>query len=66
MADLFAAPLQATRDAVGREKPAHTYYDIRLTATSMQLGVDETTEIGARIGETTLLWTEPLVVEGER
>jgi hypothetical protein len=32
----------------------------------MQIGVDAEIEIGARVGATTLLWSEPQVVEGER
>lgn len=58
--------IQAIRAALRNERPAHTYYDVRLQAQTMQIGVDSGTEIGARVGDTTLLWTGPLVVEGER
>jgi hypothetical protein len=62
----LTAVLQAATEALRRERPAHTYYDLHLQAHTMQVGVDERTEIGARVGETTLLWTGPLVVEGDR
>jgi hypothetical protein len=62
----LTAVLQAAAEALRRERPAHTYYDLHLNAHTMQVGVDELTEIGARVGETTLLWSGALVVEGDR
>jgi hypothetical protein len=57
--------VQAAQDALRRDKPAHTYYDLRVNAHTMQIGVDPIEEIGARVGRTTLLWSEPLVIRGE-
>jgi hypothetical protein len=58
--------VQAALDALRREKPAHTNFDLVLDANTMQVGVDYGDEIGARVGRTTLLWSEPLVISGER
>jgi hypothetical protein len=57
--------VRATELALRREKPAHTFYDIHIYATTTQLGLDSVNEVGARLGETTLLWDEPLVVAGD-
>jgi hypothetical protein len=57
--------LRAAHRALRREKPAHTFYDIRLYANTMQLGLDSANEVGARLGDTTLLWDEPLLVAGD-
>jgi hypothetical protein len=51
----------AAHQALRREKPAHTFYNLRLRAQTMQLGTDGINDVGARVGETTLLWDEPLV-----
>jgi hypothetical protein len=58
--------VQATHQALRREKPAHTYYDLRIQAHTLQIGVDPEKEVGARVGDTTLLWEEPLVIPGDR
>jgi hypothetical protein len=57
--------VRAARQSLEREKPAHTFYDLHVYATTMQLGVDSVNEVGARLGDTTLLWDEPLVVAGD-
>jgi hypothetical protein len=57
--------LQAALDTLAAEKPAHTDYDLHLRVHTTQLGVDPATEVGARLGDTTLLWDEPLVVPGD-
>ncbi|MCP3956368.1 MAG: hypothetical protein GY719_00800 [bacterium] len=48
------------------EKPAHTTYELRLRAHTMQLAEPGETTIGdapaAQIGETTLLWNEPRTI----
>jgi hypothetical protein len=61
----LAALLQAAHQTLRRDKPAHTHYDLRLQANTMQVGVDPRTEIGARVGATTLLWGEPLLSPGD-
>ncbi|MFQ5881393.1 MAG: hypothetical protein ACE5I9_02810 [Candidatus Methylomirabilales bacterium] len=58
--------VQAAHQALRREKPAHTYYDLRVQAHTMQIGVNPETEVGARVGDTTLLWGEPLLIPGDR
>ncbi|HZT32873.1 MAG TPA: hypothetical protein VFA33_23505 [Bryobacteraceae bacterium] len=51
------------------EKPAHTYYELRLRALPMQLAAPGETEIGGRpaaqLDETALIWDEPLIVESD-
>ena len=61
----LAALAQAARAAADRERPAHTAYSLRIHAPTLQLGVDALADVGARVGETTALWAEPLVVQGE-
>jgi hypothetical protein len=56
--------VRAAREALRREVPVHLGYELRLHANTMQLGTD-ITEVGARLGDTTLLWDEPLVVLGD-
>jgi hypothetical protein len=58
--------IQAAQHAVESEKPAHTYYDLVVHAHTMQIGTDPHAEIGARVGDTTILWDDPLVVPGPR
>jgi hypothetical protein len=58
--------VQAAHQALRREKPAHTYYDLRLQAHTLQIGVHPETEVGARVGDTTLLWEAPLIIPGDR
>jgi hypothetical protein len=62
----LAELVQAVQAVVRREKPAHTYYDLALQASDMQIGVDDSREIGVRVGETSLLWEGRLLVRGER
>jgi hypothetical protein len=62
----LAGLVQAAHQALGQEKPAHTDYTLRLQAHTMQIGVDSTSEVGARVGETTLLWDKPLLLPGRR
>lgn len=62
----LAELVQAAQTVVRREKPAHTYYDLALEASAMQIGVDDAREIGVRVGETSLLWGSRLLVRGER
>jgi hypothetical protein len=54
--------IQAAQQVLQQGKPAHTYYDLRIQAHPMQLGVDPILEIGARVGDTTLLWDQPLII----
>jgi hypothetical protein len=56
--------VQAAHQALDRERPAHTRYELRVQAHTMQLGVDAEREVGARVGDTTLLWDQPMAVEG--
>jgi hypothetical protein len=58
--------VQAGHQALRREKPAHTYYDLRLRAHTLQIGIHPETEVGARVGDTTLLWEAPLIIPGDR
>ena len=53
---------RAARDALRREAPAHLTYDLLVRASSMRLGDMPDRQIGARLGDTTLLWSEPLIV----
>jgi hypothetical protein len=62
----LAEMAQAAHTVLRAERPAHTYYDLRVNAYTMQIGVDAQTEIGARVADTTLLWGAPQVLEGER
>ena len=83
VADLFADPAvsalhtpggldvmqRAARLMLDSEKPAHTYYELRVRASSMQLAPPGQTVInglpGAQIGATTLLWREPWVYDSD-
>lgn len=51
------------------EKPAHTYYELRVRASTMQLAPPNQTTIdgkpGAQIGATTLLWQHPWVYDSD-
>ena len=52
------------------EKPAYTYYQLRVRAHTMQLAPlrrcdERKEEIYAQVGETTLLWDEPWVFNSE-
>jgi hypothetical protein len=58
--------IQAAHQALRQEKPAHTYYDLKLRAHTMQIGRDAESEVGARVGDTTLLWDAPLIEAGPR
>lgn len=64
--DTFQRTVRFLLDA---EKPAHTYYQLRVRSHTMQLPEPEQTTIdgrpGARIGETTLLWGEPWVFDSD-
>ena len=60
--DVFQRAARAMLDA---EKPAHTCYEVRVRACTMQLApagqIDIGGQPGAQIGVTTLLWQEPWV-----
>ncbi len=58
--------VHAAHEALLREKPAHATYTLRVHAPSIQIGTDPDRHVGARVGETTLLWSRPLVVAGDR
>ncbi len=64
--DLFE---RAARFLLDAEKPAHTYYQLRIRAHTMQLapplGNEVAGEIYAQIGETTLLWDEPRIFDSD-
>ncbi|MHC5258230.1 hypothetical protein ACYSUO_10110 [Streptomyces sp. UC4497] len=53
----------AAHDALRRERPAHTTYELRVNAHTMQLGKDPEVDVGARVGDTTLLWDQPMSVQ---
>jgi hypothetical protein len=57
--------LREARFILDTETPAHTYYQLRVRATTMQLapvpGREVAGEIYAQVGETALLWGEPSV-----
>ncbi len=66
----LGAILRAARTLLDAEKPAHTRYQLRLRAHTMQLAPDGVTsggptEVFAQLGETTLLWDEPLVFDSD-
>lgn len=58
---------QAARSLLDFDRPAHTYYQLRVRAHSMQLAPAEAAPVGgfpflfAQTGMTTLLWEEPWV-----
>ena len=60
---------RAARFLLDAEKPAYTYYQLRVRAHTMQLapppGEEVEGEIYAQVGDTTLLWDEPWVFDGE-
>jgi hypothetical protein len=58
--------VRAARDALRREAPAHLTYDVRVFASTMRLGGFPDRHVGARLGDTTLLWQAPLVVPGNQ
>jgi hypothetical protein len=58
--------VHAAQEALHREKPAHAVYTLRVHAPTLQIGSDPERHIGARVGETTLLWSGPLAVPGDR
>ena len=58
--------IQAVHQVLQRERPAHTSYDLRLQAHTMQIGSRIGTDVGARVGDTTLLWEKPLIIPGDR
>jgi hypothetical protein len=60
------AVVQAAHEALRHERPAHTYSDLRVSAQSMQLGTDPARQVGARVGDTTLLWDRPAISRGDR
>jgi hypothetical protein len=65
--DVFQRVARLLLDA---EKPAYTYYQLRVRAHTMQLAplrVEEEVkgEVYAQVGETTLLWDEPWVFDSE-
>lgn len=60
---------RAARFLLDTEKPAHTYYQLRVRAHTMQLapppGQEVKGEVYAQTGETTLLWDEPMVFDSD-
>jgi phage tail-like protein len=65
--DVFQRAARALLDA---EKPAHTYYQLRVRAHTMQLAPERDEdkkpgEIYAQVGETTLLWDAPWVFDSD-
>lgn len=60
---------RAVRFLLDAEKPAYTYYQLRVRAHTMQLAEEGQTTIdewpGAQIGVTTLLWDEPWVFDSD-
>jgi phage tail-like protein len=60
---------RAARALLDAERPAHTYYQLRVRAHTMQLAPPGETTIdgrpGAQIGASTLLWDAPLVYDGQ-
>jgi hypothetical protein len=58
--------VHAAHEALRREKPAHATYALRVDVPSIQIGTDPELHVGARVGETTLLWSRPLAVAGDR
>jgi|tagenome__1003787_1003787.scaffolds.fasta_scaffold20960132_4 phage tail-like protein len=60
---------RAARALIEAERPAHTYYQLRVRAHTMQLAPTGQTTIdgrpGAQIGRTTLLWDSPVVHDGQ-
>jgi hypothetical protein len=64
--DGLATFQRAARFLLDREKPAHTYYQLRIRSHTMRLAPSgDTTMTYARVGETTLLWDEPWVFNSE-
>lgn len=62
----MAEMVQAAHEALLREKPGHTGYTLRVHAPTLQIGTDARLHVGARVGDTTLLWSRPLSVAGDR
>ena len=60
------AMVQAAHETLRHERPAQTYYDLQVSVHPMQLGTDPAREVGARVGDTTLLWDSPLISRGDR
>jgi phage tail-like protein len=60
---------RAARRLLDLEKPAHTYYELRLRAFPMQLAPPGVTVINGRtaaqLDVTTLLWDEPLIFDSD-
>lgn len=57
--------IQTARAALEQERPAHTDYQLRIQGRPMQIGVDYTHEVGARVGDTTLVGGAPLTIPGD-
>jgi hypothetical protein len=61
--------VRAARFLLDAEKPAHTYYQLRVRAHPMQLapppGGEVAGEVYAQVGKTTLLWDKPLVFDSD-
>ncbi|MCE7989159.1 MAG: hypothetical protein DYG89_49025 [Caldilinea sp. CFX5] len=57
--------IQTARAALEQERPAHTDYQLRIQGHPMQIGVDYTHEVGARVGDTTLVGGAPLTIPGD-
>ena len=60
---------RAARQLLDLEKPAYTYYELRLRALPMQLAPPGVTVIGGRtaaqLDVTTLVWDEPLIFDSD-
>lgn len=67
--DGLAALQQAARSLLDSEKPAYTYYQLRVRAQTMQLapapGAEVQGEVYAQTGETTLLWDLPWIFDSD-
>lgn len=60
---------RAARFLLDAEKPAHTYYQLRVRAHTMQLAPEnaegKSGEVYAQVGETTLLWDAPWIFNSD-
>jgi hypothetical protein len=63
--DGLADLARTARELALRERPAHTTVALRLLANTMRIGVEAARDVGARIGETTLLWDAPRQIPGD-
>ena len=61
---------RAARALLDAEKPGHTYYQLRVRASTMQLAAEgehpDPSKSYAQIGDTTLLWDAPWTFDSDR